>query len=105
MPIGRQRLGPFVWLHGLGACRVAQHGISSRLKQAYSVARSLRNGSGRHCIPAPLLHTGLLLHKALSAQMAWTVARASPPYSYSRVPHVLTMLLQCACYKQRTNHL
>lgn len=73
--------------------------------QAYSVARSLRNESGRHCIPAPLLHTGLLLHKALSAQMAWTVARASPPYSYSRVPHVLTMLLQCACYKQRTKHL
>ena len=73
--------------------------------QAYSVALSLRNGSGRHCIPAPLLHTGLMLPSALSAQMAWTAPRASPPFSYSRVPHVLTMPLQCACYKQRTNHL
>ena len=41
MPIGRQRLGAFVWLHGLGACHVAQHGISSRLKHRHTVSRVL----------------------------------------------------------------
>lgn len=46
-----------------------------------------------------------MLPTTLSAQMTWTAPPVSTPFSYSRVPHVLTMLLQCACYKQRTNHL